>query len=573
MHVAARSHIDMGLASTKPCSAMALKLREYQEKLKADIYGHWDKGVKNVLAVMPTGGGKTKCFVSIAIDKALKAAPSERLPTAIMVHRKELVQQISLTLAEEGVQHNIIAPRPVILGIVGSHRKLLKKQFYDHRSTVTVISVDTLNARILRHQEWARSIKLWITDEAAHLLKENKWGRAVAYFPNAIGLGVTATPLRLDRKGLGSHNDGVFDVMVEGPNSKWMIDNGFLCKYKIAIPDSDYRLHLKESAGDSDYSKEAMIVASQKSHIVGDVVKNYQKFANGKQAIVFASDIGAAERMEKEFLAAGVKAKTLTGLSEDAVRFNSLIEFRDKKIQVIINVDLFDEGLDVPGIECVIMARPSKSLGKVLQMIGRGMRPIAGKPHLVLIDHVGNIKYHGLPDSRRKWSLDAPAKRKKTVNLIRICRNFMCNAPFDRILSECPYCGTKDQKASSAGGGGRVSPEQVDGDLVLLDPDTLRELEENTRLEDPAKLGARVSKAVNTAAGIHAMKNQQDRIATQKELVETVALWAGKMRSHGLTDRQIHKQYFVNYDETISHSLGRPKAEMLQQIEKLKEEL
>lgn len=552
---------------------MAKKLRPYQEKMKADIYKSWDDGSKNVLCVMPTGGGKTVTFCSIAIDKAINAQGNNKLPTAITVHRKELVQQICLTLAEEGINHNIIAPRNVIQGIVAAQRTLLKKQFYDYNAPITVISVDTLNSRILKHQAWAKSIKFWIVDEAAHLLKQNKWGRAITYFPNAIGLGVTATPERLDKRGLGSHVDGVFDKMVQGPNTKWMIDNGFLCKYKIAIPESDYKLHLKEATGDSDYSKEAMIVASQKSHIVGDVVKNYKKFAEGKQAIVFASDIGAGERMETKFREAGVSAKLLTGMTEDSVRLASLIDYRDKKIQVLINVDLFDEGLDVPGIECVIMARPTKSLGKYLQMVGRGLRIAKEKPYLILIDHVGNVSEHGLPDAQRKWTLDRIIRRKKKINLIRICKNPKCNAPFDRISTVCPFCGTKDEPQNSRDGGGRVSPTMVDGDLVLLDPDTLRDLATKVVLEDPASVAERVSHVAGEIAGVKAMNNQIERIKTQKELAEIIAIWAGIQRDAGLTDRMINKKFFIKHNKTIWESLGEPRKEMLETMEEIKGEL
>lgn len=551
---------------------MAINLRDYQKSPKEEIYKHWDTGVKNIMFCLPTGGGKTKTFCSIAIDKAINALDHEKMPTAILVHRKELVSQISLTLSEEGIKHNIIAPRPVILGIVAAQRQLLKKQFYDYNANITVISVDTLNSRIMKHQAWAKSIKLWITDEAAHLLKDNKWGRAVSYFPNAIGLGVTATPQRLDRRGLGRHADGVFDVMVEGPTTRWLIENGFLCKYKVVIPESDYNLHLKESKGDGDYTKEAMIVASQKSHIVGDVTKNYLKFAKGKQAIVFASDIGAAERMEKEFLSAGIVAKELNGLTDDSIRLKSMSDYREKKIQVLINVDLFDEGLDVPGIEVVIMARPTKSLGKFLQMIGRGLRK-DGDKFLIVIDHVGNIKYHGLPDNKRNWTLDRITDRKRKINLIRICGNHMCNAPYDRILTKCPYCGTEDIPRKAGDGAGRVSPKTVDGDLVMLDPDTLREMEQNTILEDPSRLRDRVARVAGNPAGIKAMNNQVDRIKTQKALAEVVAVWAGKMKFQGLTDREINKKFYIEHGKTIWESLGEPRASMLILIKDIQEVL
>lgn len=549
-------------------------LRPYQNEMKSKIYEHWEAGVKNVMLQLPTGGGKTRVFCTIAIDKAVNAANSDKLPTAIFVHRKELVQQISLTLSEQNIEHNIIAPRNVVLGIIAAQRQLMKRQYYNTNALVTVISVDTWISRVEKHYlKLAASIKLWITDEAAHLLKANKWGKAVSYCHNAIGLGVTATPERLDKRGLGSHVDGVFDTMVQGPSVKWLIENGFLSKYKVVIPKSDYENHLKAATGDSDYSKTAMAEASENSHIVGDVVENYQKFLNGKQAIVFASDIGAAFRMEKKFQEAGIKAKTLTGDTEDKERLQALIDFRNKSLQVLINVDLFDEGLDVPGIEGVILARPTMSLGKYLQMCGRGLRTMEFKEFCIIIDHVGNVKKHGLPDNRRTWSLDRVRRRKKKVNLVRICPNESCNTPFDRMLLECPYCGYKDEPRKAGVGGGRVSPEQVDGDLVMVDPDTLRQLEANTVLENPASVANRVSMAAGGPAGLKAMQNQMERIKVQKQLADVIAQYAGKMRGEGFTDRQINKIFYQNYDKTIWECLGEPKADMLAMIEELQNEI
>lgn len=547
---------------------MAILLRPYQNDLKALIYEAWRSGFKNVLAQMPTGLGKTKLFCDITIDMAIKSA--EKTPTAIMVHRKELVQQISLTLAEEGIVHNIIAPRPVILGIVGAHRRVLRKQFYDYNSLISVVSVDTLNARIGRHEKWARTIRLWITDEAAHLLKNNKWGRAVEYFPNAIGLGVTATPRRLDKRGLGRHADGVFDTMVEGPPTRWGIQHGFLCPYKIAIPPSDYRNYLVQATAGSDFSKGAMLVADKRSRIVGDVVENYQRFANGKQAILFASAIETGEEMEKKFQSAGIAAKLLTGFTDDKERLDSMLDFRNKKIKVLLNVDLFDEGLDVPGIECVIMTRPTMSLSKYLQMVGRGLRPAPGKEHLILIDHVGNVTEHGLPDGRRKWTLDRIVKRQDKNNFIRICSNIACNSPYDRALTACPWCGTEAVTgAGGGGGGGRVPPIQVDGDLELIDPETLHELAAQAQLEDPGMVAKRVGAVAGPQAAKKALKAQQERIDTQKDLVNAIARWAGVQKRQGYNDRSINKKFYLEREMTITQALSQTRAEMLETIDQL----
>lgn len=547
-----------------------IKLRPYQTDVNLKIFQAWNEGHKNVLLVLPTGGGKTKCFCALVIETM--NIPGVSLPTAIMVHRKELVQQICLTLSEEEISHNIIAARKDIKGIIAAERRMFGRQFYNVNSKVTVISVDTLNARYETYKNWCTQIKQWITDEAAHVLRENKWGKAISYFTNARGLGVTATPERLDRKGLGSHADGVFDIMIEGPPTRWMIDAKYLSKYKIAIPDSDYNKYLQSNSSTSDYSKQAMIQASNKSQIVGDVVENYIKFANGKQAILFASDVATAKRMEKKFTDKGIIAKSLDGTTPDAQRLDALIKYREKKIQLLINVDLFSEGLDVPAIECVIIARPTKSLNIYLQQIGRGLRILDGKDHAIIIDHVGNILHHGLPCNVKKWTLDRIKTTGKKLNFLRICSNYECNAPYMRSLVLCPWCGEPAiSKSNSAETGDRIPPRQVDGDLFLIDPETFRELESKAILEDPGHLAARVGKAVNGAAGLKAMKNQRERIDTQKLLAEEIAVFAGKMKYHyKLTDRSIHKEFYLRYGQTITEALGEPKAEMLKTLEELK---
>jgi superfamily II DNA or RNA helicase len=536
-----------------------IKLRPYQSELKSQIFQAWNCGYRNVLLVLPTGMGKTKTFCSLVIDTLV--GPNA-LRTSIMVHRKELVQQICLTLAEEEIPHNIIASRKDIAGIIKAERRMFGRQFYNQHSPVSVISVDTLISRQDTYKTWCDSVQQVITDEAAHVLRENKWGKALALFKNARGLGVTATPERLDRKGLGSHADGVYDVMVQGPTTRWGIQNKFLSKYKIAVPPSDFAQHLKEGSDTSDYSKQAMIEASNKSKIVGDVLEKYIQFAMGKQAIYFATDVVTAKKMAQQFCDKGIPAKALDGTTADSERLEALIQFREKKIKVLFNVDLFDEGLDVPGIEVVGMARPTKSLGKFLQMIGRGLRLAEGKEFMILIDHVGNIKHHGFPDDVRNWTLDRITKRGSKTNFTRICGNVTCNAPYDRALTECPWCGFEPAKPARSEGGGRPALEQVDGDLALLDPDQLRELEAKMFLEDPGVIAARVAKAASPPAALRAMKNQTERIEMQKKLSEAIAKWAGKMKAHGYSDRSIHKRFYIEHNMTITEALGEPKAEM-----------
>lgn len=201
-----------------------------------------------------------------------------------------------------------------------------------------------------------------------------------------------------------------------------------------------------------------------------------------------------------------------------------------------------------------------------MQQCGRALRVIKGKEHAIIIDHVGNIKYHDLPDKVRRWTLDNIVKKRENVNLIRICGNTACNAPFDRALFICPYCGHQDHRTSRSGGerDAREELELVDGDLELLDPEVLRELEKEIELEDPDAIAERVTKAAGIIAGKSARKKQMERIEMQKTLATTIAEWAGIQKHLGYKDRSIKKKFYLEFGETITVALSLTRAEMEQ---------
>jgi len=304
------------------------------------------------------------------------------------------------------------------------------------------------------------------------------------------------------------------------------------------------------------------------------VVSNYIKFLEGKQAIVFADCISAGKKMEDEFKKFNIAAKLLTGNTPPKERLRGVMDYRDGKLKVLINVDLFDEGFDVPGTDAVIMARPTKSLGKYLQMFGRALRVAKGKEYAVIIDHVGNLAYHGLPDKIRKWTLDNIVKKRDTTNLIRICGNVSCNLPYDRWLDNCPFCNHEHDKLKRTSDmSAREALKIVDGDLVLLDPETIRELENEMNLEDPYEIEARVKRSIGEYAGISARKKQQERIQTQTELGEIIAVWCGREREMGFTDRQIRKRFMIRFTEGITVVLSLVNSEMKEFIKLIKEDL
>lgn len=545
-----------------------IKLRPYQDNLIDKIYNIWDKDPElNVMLQLSTGGGK-----SVIIAKIIQDLREEGHKIILQVHRKELVSQLSLALCKFGLVHNIIAPTNVARQIIGLQRLEFNKQFYHSNSPIIIGSVDTINARAMQLVNVLNGIKYVITDEAAHVLKENKWGRALKLLPNTINIGFTATPHRLDKKGLGSETDGIYDKIVTGPTTRWLIDNGFLSKYKVVAPPSDFEQHLGHvKSNTSDYSSEVIKDAAEKSQIVGDVVENYVKFANGTQAIVFAPTLVIGQEMADKFNKAGIPARFLSSLDNDSQRFMGVNDFKNNKIKVLLNVDLFDEGFDIGVsegkriIETVILARPTMSLGKYLQQIGRGLRPSPNKEYAIIIDHTGNVKRHGLPCKERKWSLARPAKREKSKSMVRTCVE--CLSVYDRTETHCPFCGAEAIRKSSDGG--RVPPEQVDGDLVLIDVDTLREMEAKTILETPEQVAQRVTAAAGIIAGKSAAKKQKERIDTQDALKEQIATWAGELKATGMDDRSIHKEYFLRFNQTIAESLAEPRLQMQNLIDDL----
>ena len=435
-------------------------LRDYQKTFKANVEREWASGVDTVLAVLPTGGGKTKVFSNIIAEHSGRAVA--------VAHRQELVTQISCALAAEGVQHRIIAPDSVVRLATALQVEQCGRSYYNPLARAAVASVDTLEARADALASWCDGVSLWVMDEGHHVLSSNKWGRGVAMFPRARGLGVTATPMRADGKGLGREYDGVYGALVVGPDMRDLISRGYLTDYRIFAPANDIDLSgvpLSQSTG--DYSTPKLTKAVRRSHIVGDVVDHYKRIAPGRLGVTFATDVQTAGEIAQQFNAAGVPADVVSAKTPAAERVASLRKFKNREIIQLVNVDLFGEGFDLPALEVVSMARPTESYGLYAQQFGRALRVLPGKTEAIIIDHVGNVVRHGLPDAPRLWSLKPREKRsagKKTG--LKVCPN--CTGVYNGLGHDvCPFCEFKPVPAD------RTRPEMVDGDLTELDPATL----------------------------------------------------------------------------------------------------
>ena len=383
--------------------------RRYQLIAIADLRWALGQGRRSALLVMPTGSGKTVVFVEIARSATLKSKS-----TLILVHRRELIKQASSKLTAAGVEHGIIAA-----GFTPSEHK------------VQIASVQTLVRRLTTTDF---NPDLIIIDEAHHAVA-GSWEKITDHFHHARRIGVTATPSRLDGRGLGSH----FEALVLGPSVEQLVNGGFLSPHKVFAPPMLADLsQVKTRAG--DYANDQLSQAMDRPTITGSACDCYRRFADGLPAIAFCCSVKHASSVCESFKAAGYRAKLVTGNMPMDERDDAISGLADGRTQVLCSVDVVSEGTDVPAVSAAILLRPTQSESLYLQQVGRILRPQNGKIAIVL-DHVGSTRKHGFVDDRRDWSLDSKPKRQRKdepAPSVRQCPK--CFAAF-KPQPECPCCG------------------------------------------------------------------------------------------------------------------------------------
>ena len=529
-----------------------MQLRDYQIDLKNGAYSSWRAGHRNVALVSPTGSGKTVTMASIAHDMG-------KSPGVVIAHRVELVGQISATLARFGIYHQIIGPASTVKYCIQKHIREVSRSYVSKRSIVTVAAVDTLVARADKLSQWATDQRWWMIDECHHVLRENKWGAAVGMFHSAYGIGVTATPLRADRKSLHADQGGVFSDMIVGPTMRELISRGSLCDYRIFAPTNSIDTADLKIGSTGDYSQPGLRAAAHKSRIVGDIVESYKRIAMGKRGITFVVDVEQAVETAKAFNEAGVPAMAVHAKTDDTVRDSAVQKLASGKVLQLVNVDLFGEGFDVPVVEVVSMGRPTMSYGLFVQQFGRALRPFEGKSHGIIIDHVSNVKLHGLPDAKRTWSLYAEErgrKREKDPDDIKVSTCVSCFQVFQAVTRTCPYCGHTPEPV------GRDRPEQVDGDLTELTPEVLAAMRgEIERVDGDPQIPFGATPIVEASV----RKRWRERQEAQRELRETIALWAGYWKDRGAGDPEIHRRFWHLFDTDVmtAQTLGASEAGVL----------
>jgi len=470
----------------RPEMLNAVVLRDYQLDLLRRAAAAFMQGYRRVLIVLPTGGGKT-----VLAGQALKCAQNLDMLGWFLVHRKELIDQTSKSFLKMGLPH----------GFIASGRDM------DLSASTMLTGVQTLVNRL----DVVLPPNLMIVDEAHHAAAAT-WERVFAANPDTFVLGLTATPERLDGKGL----DSQFDVMIVGPSPAELIARGFLSPFDYYAPS------LPDMSGvRTEQQAEAVM---DQPDLIGDMVEHYLRLAKGEPGLVFAHSIEHSKHLIDAFAAEGVRAAHMDGDMSDKERERVDAMLRNRDIDLMSSVQLVGEGYDVPEVRYCGIGRRTQSLGWFKQMTGRVMRPVylsgadlstdgarrlaierGPKPQAIIADHASNVFTHGFPDDDVEWSLLGREGRPKTgvnddADPVRQC--MACYRAYPSRLKACPGCGAT--QATSP----RLIKEKA-GELVRLEREALKAKAAEEKKAAQRKREAE-EKACKSYADFHALAVARD---------------------------------------------------------------
>jgi len=363
-------------------------LRDYQQDAVTEIRESF-KTFDRVCYVLPTGGGKTITFSYVVANAVLKGKT-----VVIIAHRREIVCQISAALRNMGVDHGIVAPG-----------------FRMTTATVQVAMVQTLVKRL----GCVPVPDLLVIDECHHA-PAGSWLKVMDAYKGCKVLGVTATPIRLDKKGLSV----AFDDLVCGPSMKKLIELGALAPYLYFAPPSDVDMSALTTVG-GDWEGEEVDRIVMASTAMGDAIVHYKRYLEGKPALCFCTSVVGAEAIAQRFTDNGIPALSLDGDLSTPERARRLAMLESGEVLILTSCMLISEGFDCPAVAGAILLRPTLSLSLFLQQIGRSLRPKPGGGFAIILDHVGNVARHGMPDMDRAWTLDGLKHQANPVSQCESC--------------------------------------------------------------------------------------------------------------------------------------------------------
>ncbi len=360
-------------------------LSDYQREQLAVTGRALRAGYRRIVLQAPTGSGKTHCIAAVTAGAA-----DSGLRVLILATRTRLVRQIHDRLEEFGVAHGVVAaPLPELL---------------DHARAVQIASADTLYRRSIAESRLPLPPAEVVIFDEAHLAGAESRLAILGSYPQALRLGFTATPARKSGRGLSA----VFDVLIPGPSVLELIAAGMLVRPRIfnapIVTASELAAVPRDK--DTDYQAGALGALLSRPKLVGDVVGNWLRIANGKRTLCFAVNKAHGAQLVQEYSQAGIAAELLTDNDSESTREEVIARLECGTTQVVVNCFLMSYGVDLPTVECIVLARPTRSVAMFLQMVGRGMRPAPGKTDFLLIDHGRVVESLGLPHAPRAWSLE-----------------------------------------------------------------------------------------------------------------------------------------------------------------------
>ncbi len=365
-----------------------ITLRDYQQLAKEEIFSKWNR-VDNILYQMPTGTGKTRLFTSIIRDISIWGLRHNiNYRILIIAHRSELIEQSSRSLDKYHIKHGVLA------GTMKDKRDLTQ--------AIQVASIQTITHPANQCLIDELKFDFIIIDEAHHAVA-NSYQKLWEYCPDAKKLGVTATPWRMNNSGFAQ----IFDAYIPSMSIKDFIQKGWLASYQYySIPTSSELVKSIESIREfdiaGDYKNSALVEVCDTSRIRAQLYDSYEKNVLGKKGIIYSISREHSEHICLQYRSRGVAIENIDSKTPAKVREKVIQAFRNGEIDIIVNVDIFSEGFDCPDIEFIQLARPTKSLVKYIQQVGRGLRK-NGDKKCIILDNVGMYSRFGLPNEERDW--------------------------------------------------------------------------------------------------------------------------------------------------------------------------
>jgi superfamily II DNA or RNA helicase len=403
------------------------ELRGYQNDIINQVRQAILAGHRKILVVVPTGGGKTVIAAQI-----VKLAAEKFRRSQFLAHRRELIYQCADKLEKFGVDHGI----------------LMAGEYPYGAADCQVSSIQTIAARCITTDKMPLPQSDVVIIDEAHRSLAPTYITLINHYGKAVVIGLTATPIRGDGKGLGH----VYDHMVLGPTVQWMIDNKFLVKPVTFAPTIPDLTGVKVKGG--DYDPGELQAKMMRRQLVGDVIEHWFRLAADRSTIVFASGVKHSISLRDEFIKQGVRAAHVDGDTDLKDRKSMIDDLRNDRLQVVTNYAVLTEGFDEPKLSAGVLARPTKNLGLYIQMGGRMLRPCdeIGKVDSRLIDHSGNVYEHGFIQDEHQWILEegkalnsSNADRQRELDESKPITCVKCATVYTKQIN-CPTCGHVPEK-------------------------------------------------------------------------------------------------------------------------------